>query len=196
MSALSRSGRPGRKQSMRKQYEESETRRNRILFITALVIALTLIAAVAFDAVGTLFYWMASEAEADTITEEVWVLCKPEGTVNLRATPGGRVFGGCQSGAKMWTDNRTKNGFLHVLELAAEEDSGWISSRYIVFDEPREVMDGMVVCSQGRVACREWIGGKVIRWVQDGELVTVYWISDEWAVTEFGYIRSVYLGQV
>ena len=135
-------------------------------------------------------------AKADTITEEVWVLCKPEGTVNLRATPGGRVFGGCQSGAKMWTDNRTKNGFLHVLELAAEEDSGWISSRYIVFDEPREVMDGMMICSEGRVACREWIGGKVIRWVQDGELVTVYWISDEWAVTEFGYIRSVYLGQV
>lgn len=135
-------------------------------------------------------------AKADTITEEVWVMCKPEGTVNLRATPGGRVFGGCQSGAKMWTDNRTKNGFLHVLELAAEEDSGWISSRYIVFDEPREVMDGMMICSQGRVACREWIGGKVIRWVQDGELVTVYWISDEWAVTEFGYIRSVYLGQV
>lgn len=135
-------------------------------------------------------------AKADTITEEVWVLCKPEGTVNLRATPGGRVFGGCQSGAKMWTDNRTKNGFLHVLELAAEEDSGWISSRYIVFDEPREVMDGMMICSEGRVACREWIGGKVIRWVQDGELVTVYWISDEWAVTEYGYIRSVYLGQV
>ena len=135
-------------------------------------------------------------AHADTITEEVWVLCKPEGTVNLRATPGGAVFGGCQSGAKMWTDNRTKNGFLHVLELAAEEDCGWISSRYIVFDEPREVMDAMMICSEGRVACREWIGGKVIRWVQDGELVTVYWISDEWAVTEYGYIRSVYLGQV
>ena len=137
-----------------------------------------------------------SEAEADTITEEVWVLCKPDGTVNLRATPGGRVFGGCQSGAKMWTDNRTKNGFLRVLELAAEEESGWISSRYIVYDEPREIMDGMMVCSDGRVACREWIGGKVIRWVQDGELVTVYWISDEWAVTEYGYIRAVYLGKV
>ena len=175
---------------------DSIEKRNMIIVIVALAVAFAVIAAVAFDAVGTLLQLIASEAEADAITEEVWVICKPEGTVNLRAAPGGRVFGGCQSGAKMWTDNREKNGFLHVLELAAEEESGWISTRYIVFDEPREVMDAMVVCSEGRVACREWIGGKVIRWVQDGELVTVYWISDEWAVTEYGYIRSVYLGQV
>lgn len=175
---------------------DSIEKRNMIIVIVALAVAFAVIAVVAFDAVGTLLRMMASEAEADTITEEVWVLCKPGGTVNLRATPGGRVFGGCQSGAKMWTDNKNRNGFLHVLELAAEEDSGWISSRYIVYDEPREIMDGMMICSEGRVACREWIGGKVIRWVQDGELVTVYWISDEWAVTEYGYIRSVYLGKV
>ena len=171
-------------------------KRNMIIVIVALAVAFAVIAVVAFDAVWTLLRMMASEAEADTITEEVWVICKPEGTVNLRAAPGGRVFGGYQSGAKMWTDNKSRIGFLHVLELAAEEDSGWISSRYMVFDEPREVMDAMVVCSQGHVACREWIGGKVVRWVQNGELVTVYWISDEWAVTEFGYIRSVFLGQI
>ena len=175
---------------------DSIEKRNMIIVIVALVVAFAVIAVVAFDAVGTLLRMMASEAEADTITEEVWVLCKPGGTVNLRATPGGRVFGGCQSGAKMWTDNKSRNGFLRVMELAAEEDSGWISSRYIVYDEPREIMGVMMICSEGRVACREWIGGKVVRWVQDGELVTVYWISDEWAVTEYGYIRSVYLGQV
>ena len=135
-------------------------------------------------------------ANADTITEEVWVLCKPEGTVNLREKPKGQIFGGVQACSVLWTDNVTKGSWLHVVELPAECDSGWISSRYIVYDRPEEIKREMRIQAEGRVACREWIGGKVIRWVQDGELVTVYWISDEWAVTEFGYIRSVYLGQV
>lgn len=65
MSVLSRSGRPGRKQKMRKQFKDNETRKNMIIFITALVIAFTVITAVAVDAVGTLHYWMKSEAEAE-----------------------------------------------------------------------------------------------------------------------------------
>lgn len=132
-------------------------------------------------------------AHADTLTEEVWVLCEPTGTVNIRSKPGGAVFGGTSCGAKLWTDNRQKNGFLHVLDLAAEEDTGWISTRYIVYDEPVEVNCQMVIRSDGRVACRKWIGGKIIRWAHDGDTVTVYAMSLEWAVTDRGYIRSEFL---
>ena len=191
----SRNGSRKEAEKMKRLDDDRATRTARIIVVLMLTAAFFIILIEGCWTANMLAIFI-SDAEADTITEEVWVLCKPEGTVNLRATPGGRVFGGCQSGAKMWTDNRTKNGFLHVMELAAEEENGWISARYIVYDEPREVMDSMMICSDGRVACREWIGGRVIRWVQDGELVTVYWISDEWAVTEFGYIRAVYLGEI
>jgi hypothetical protein len=135
-------------------------------------------------------------AKADTITEEVWVLCEPNGTVNLRSKPGGRVFGGSTCGAKMWTDNSQRDGFLHVLELNAEEETGWISARYIVYDEPHPVDAVMVITSDGRVAVRKWIGGKIIKWLQNGDLVTVHWMSSSWAVTEYGYIRSEYLEAV
>ena len=135
-------------------------------------------------------------AKADTITEEVWVLCEPNGTVNIRSKPGGAVFGGTSCGAKLWTDNRQRDGFLHVLELNAEEETGWISQRYIVYDEPHPVDAVMVITSDGRVACRKWIGGKIIRWIHDGGTVTVYWMSESWAVTEYGYIRSEYLEAV
>ena len=135
-------------------------------------------------------------AMAGGIQEEVWVLCGPGGLVNIRSRPGGAVFGGATCGSVMWTDNRQKNGFLHVLDLAAEEEDGWISQRYIVYDQPEEVNADMRIAAQGRVACRKWIGGKVIRWVKPGDLVMVYWISDEWAVTGWGYIRSEFLEAV
>ena len=194
MSALSRSGRPGRKQSMRKQYKDRETRRNRILFITALAIALMLIAAVAFDAVGTLLYWMASEAEAEEIEgRQCWVLCMPDSVVNIRRKPGGEIFGGATCGSDMLTDEKIRNGYLHVYDLAAEESEGWISTRYIVYDEPVAFHQKMTVRADGRVACRKWIGGKVSGWVNDGDNVFVYSISYEWAVTDRGYIRSEFL---
>lgn len=143
-----------------------------------------------------LYTAVTSLANADTITEEVWVLCEPTGTVNIRSTPGGRVFGGATCGDVMWTDNRQKNGFLHVLDLAAEEDTGWISSRYIVYDEPHEVNAEMRVESEGRVAARTWIGGKVKRWLYDGDIIFVYWSSDLWSVTDHGYVKSEFLVMV
>ena len=195
MSVLSRSGRPGRKQKMRKPFEDNETRRNRIIFITALVIAFTMIAAVAFDAVSTMLYWMFSEAEAEEIEgRQCWVLCKPDGSVvNIRRKPGGEIFGGAICGSDMLTDEKVSGGYLHVFDLAAEESKGWISTRYIVYDEPEAVHRMMTVHADGRVACRKWIGGKVNSWAYDKETVFVYVISYEWAVTDRGYIRSEFL---
>ena len=134
-----------------------------------------------------------SFAGAEVIPEQVWVLCEPTGTVNIRSSPGGPVFAGATCGAEMWTDNKQRSGFLHVMELAAEEDEGWISGRYIVYDEPREINGPMAVTGNGRVACRTWIGGKIKGWIQPGDGVYVFWMSSECAVTDCGYIRSEFL---
>lgn len=135
-----------------------------------------------------------SVARADVITEEVWVLCEPDGLVNIRSRAGGRVVADARCGDVMWTDNKSRNGFLHVTELNAEVDEGWISCRYIVYDQPHEVNAEWTVTGDGRVACRKWIGGKIIRWAMPGDRVTVYWASREWAVTSAGYIRTAFLG--
>ena len=137
-----------------------------------------------------------SVARADVITEEVWVLCEPDGLVNIRSRAGGRVVADARCGDVMWTENKVRDGFLHVTELNAEVDEGWISGRYIVYDQPHEVNEQRTVTGDGRMACRKWIGGKIKGWVQDAEIVTVYWMSEEWAVTEKGYIRSAFLGEL
>ena len=141
----------------------------------------------------SIYYEFFAYAEADGIQEEVWVLCEKDGCVNLREKPKGQIFGGVQACSCLWTDNRTKGEWLHVVELPAECDSGWISSRYIVFDEPRPVFCELEIRAEGRVACRQWIGGKVVRWLHDGDAVMVYYSSDEWSVTDKGYIRTDFL---
>ena len=99
---------------------------------------------------------LCTAASAERIQEEVWVLCIPDSEVNVRERPKktGQIFGGAMCGACMWTDNVKKNGYLHVLDLAAESDTGWISARYVVYDEPVEVNTVMEIRSDGRVACR------------------------------------------
>lgn len=135
-------------------------------------------------------------AEAEGTQEEVWILCEPGGEVNVREKPKGRIFGAAACGACFWTDYKEKNGWLHVVEVPAECAEGWISTRYIVWDEPRSVMCELEIRAEGRVACRTWIGGKVKRWAHDGDRVMVYAMTDEWACTAWGYIRSEFIGEV
>ena len=141
---------------------------------------------------------LCSAASAERIQEEIWVLCMPGSEVNVRERPKktGQIFGGAMCGACMWTDNVKKNGYLHVLDLAAESDTGWISARYVVYDEPVEVNAVMEIRSDGRVACRRWINGKINSWIMNGDRLTVYWMSPSWAVTSRGYIRSEFLTEV
>ena len=127
--------------------------------------------------------------------QQCWVLCHPDSCVCLRAAPRktGIEFGGAMLGADMLTDGKTRNGYLHVFDLNAEETAGWISCRYVVFDEPREIECELRVQAQGRVAVRKWINGKIIKWMHDGDQIYVYAMSDEWAVTDRGYIKTEFL---
>jgi len=94
------------------------------------------------------------------------------------------------------TNGKTKNGFLYVFDLAAEVSDGWISTRYIVEEEPKDISTEMEIRAEGRVACRKWIDGKVIKWYRNGDRVYVHWMADGWAVTDRGYIRYEYLEDI
>lgn len=132
---------------------------------------------------------------AERLQEECWILCQPDSCVTLRSGAGKNKpeFGACQCGDKLWTDNMIRNGFIHVLEVPAEESEGWISNRYVIMDKPEEMNQVMQIRADGRVACRKWIGGPVKAWIMPGDQLTVWWMSESWAVTSRGYIKSEFL---
>ena len=127
--------------------------------------------------------------------DQAWALCNPDGIVNIRSKPKktSREIAGVECGTHLKTDGTVKNGYLHVYGIAAEETEGWISTRYIVWYEPVLVDIDMYVVSDGRVACRKNIDGKIKSWLKNGDILHVYWYSAEWAVTDRGYVMSCYL---
>ena len=75
-----------------------------------------------------------------------------------------------------------------------ETGEGWICSGYVVEDEPQKTeRTRAVVAATGRVMSYRRIGGARNGWLNIGDELTVYALSEEWAVTNKGYIRTKYL---
>lgn len=127
--------------------------------------------------------------------EEVYVLCSKSGYVTLRSAPrkSGIPFGGASCGAKLKTDGKKKNGFIHIVDVAAEESSGWISEEYIVYDEPELLEQNAFVVSIGRLAARQSVGGKVRRWLKPMTELFIIYRTEEWCLTNYGYVQTQFL---
>lgn len=126
-----------------------------------------------------------------------WVLCKPGAQVNIRQTPenNGRVVGFLEVGDSFRTDGKSANGWIHVLGIGEHGDA-WIYCGFVVESEPVQVFENYVCVAKNRVACRRWVGGPQVAnspWLVNGSAVSVFWMTDEWAVTSRGYIKSEYL---
>ena len=132
---------------------------------------------------------------ANRSVTECWVFCQPNGIVNVRSKPrkNSTEIAWVTCGTKLTTNGKIRNGYIYVCDMAAETTSGWISTKYIVFEEPKPVSAEMIIRAEGRVACRKYMDGKIVKWYRDGDRVTVYWLADGWAVTERGYIRYEFL---
>ena len=126
-----------------------------------------------------------------------YVICKPGGEVNVRSRPdmSAPVVGWVSFGRYVHTDGKEKNGFVHVVDLAAETTSGWVYAGFLVYDRPREEQYTAEVWG-GPVIARNCVGGKRIRRLKDGATVTVYARSNAWAVTSAGYIMCDWLREV
>lgn len=127
--------------------------------------------------------------------EDVWVLCDPNSFVCVREAPRKTAYavGGITCGTLMETDGKVQGNYLHVINVHAEDDKGWISKQYIVYDEPQPVYRGATVVSIGRLAARKGVGGKVKKWLQPMDELKVYWWSSQWCLTNYGYVQSAYL---
>lgn len=135
-------------------------------------------------------------AKAEELEIRCWVLCQPDSYVNVRefARKGNNETGIMECGDAAYTDGRKKNGFLYLCGVNNELGHGWIHKGYIVYSEPVVKMYVTNVYSNGRVACWRSIGGTRRCWTQPGDTVTVYATSDEWCVTNKGFIKTQYLG--
>ena len=91
------------------------------------------------------------------------------------------------------TEGKTKNGYLYI-SMSNEDGYGWIYKGYVVYSEPVIITFETNIYAKGRVACWRSIGGTRRCWAKPGDVVVVYAVSEEWAVTNKGFIKTKYLG--
>ena len=153
-----------------------------------------IIAALAFLAIlaGAFFVGRALAEDVQT----VYVMMKTGDYVNVRTGPGKRYqkLGYLETGDDIQTDGKTRNGWLHIVNLNMEAEEGWIYAGYTVDEKPEQLTgESFRIDAPGRVACRKWVNGPRRAWAKKGSTVTVYAIGGEWALTNRGYIRAEYL---
>lgn len=167
-----------------KDFFESETWAWIRTIIQVILIILGIIAA-------SILFHEAAQAE----TVECWVLCQPDSHVCVREKPSrsSEAFGWTPCGTRLETDGKQRNGFMHVYNVPAEETTGWISAKYVVYNEPKICNRTATVVSEGRLAVRKCADGKVVKWLQPGQQITIICYSNEWCLTEKGYVRTEYL---
>ena len=125
----------------------------------------------------------------------IYVLCDPESYVNVRKTPklDGEKTGWLLCGDSVMTDGKKKNHFLHVYGIT-EDGEGWVHIGFVVDDKP-VVEEGChaSIAANGKVRARWCIGGRRAAWLEVCDDVNVLARSDEWTVTNRGFIKTEYL---
>lgn len=128
-------------------------------------------------------------------TEQRWILCQPDSYVNIRssAAKGSQVIGRYELGQVVETDCVRKNGFLHLINLALEDNDGWVSVGFVSEYPVQTVKIQAKIASKGRVACRRSAGGERRKWLKNDCLLWVFGRSAEWSVTNEGFVQTQYL---
>ena len=176
-----------RNNSMQDKYTTFKRKRTvrQVAFLVAVAIAAVIIGTVH---AGNL----RAAAEARTIT--AWILCQPNDYVNVRMNPSKRstVVGYAEAGDEILVSDMEKNGFVCCYSIG-ESSCGWIHKGYVVYEKPVKVDITATVASNKRLAARKYIGGKTRKWLKNQDEVTVYWMTDEWCVTNKGFVMTKYL---
>ena len=126
---------------------------------------------------------------------EGWILCQPDSYVNARWLPdkGSDIIGRLELGDRIVTDGERKGDYIHCVGLRFESNEGWIHRGYITWDEPRITEETWTVTAGGRTACRRYANGPRRCWAKRGSSVTVYAVSNEWALTDKGFVKTKYI---
>ena len=171
-------GRPERKQKMKITRAE---------FWAIIAGALAVLIAAAWFTCGR-------AAEKPVIT--CWIVCQPGDHVNVRETPSkkGRATGFLECGDAVQTDAESRNGFIRVYGVG-EGSEGWVYCGYVSIYEPKAVFETYACVAPNRVACRRYMNGPKTQnpWLRNNSTVQVFYMTEEWAVTSRGFIKSEWL---
>lgn len=158
-----------------------------------LLLELLLIAAVVWGAITLYTSLGLGEARADEYNETMYVLC--DDYVNVRSTPNKKQdpIGRLEVGDSVVLDGRKKNGYVHCIDLSFEQSDGWVYGGYLVHDCPEKIGQTATIVSHGRLAARKYVSGRRTRWLKSGAKLKVNYWSDDWALTDCGYVQSKFL---
>ena len=144
------------------------------------------IAAVAFFILSILFGLGVAE-------DEQYVLCMDRVNIRLGASSRSDEIGWLEPGDIVYPDGKKKNGFVHCEIPSSEAGEGWVHRGYLVDYKPEKVNVKGVVTGNAKVQARKNVDGKRTRWLKPGGELKVYWWSDEWCLTDCGYVRSEFI---
>lgn len=172
---------------MRKRFRDSEAWKwiRTILQLVGIAIGIFLL----ITACGAIL----DEAHAETEPEARWVFCNDVLLVREGPKKALPATGELEPGTMVWTDGKVRNGYCHLINLANESGDGWVKSIYLTDEEPMRIDREATVISKGRLAARRTVGGERKAWLKPQSVLTVYWMTSEWAVTNKGYVMVRYL---
>lgn len=127
--------------------------------------------------------------------KDCWILCQPDSYVNVRMYPKKKSeeIGRLECGDSIYTDGKVKNGYLHIF-VSFELLEGWVHKGYVVYDEPyTPYLANTNVKSNGRVAARRTIKGERRCWLKNEQPIKVYMVSEEWCVTDKGFVKTKFV---
>lgn len=154
--------------------------------------ALAILAALIL-AIGVFFTSYAGiRARAEETTAYAWALCKTYINIRLWPSTEATAVGYLDPCDRVEVDGRTKSGFAHVVYPV----DGWVYAGYLTFSEPQAVGEKYIVVAPRRVAARRWVDGPQMGtkpWLINGSEVTVLYMSEDWALTTRGYVKSEWL---
>lgn len=129
------------------------------------------------------------------MAETCAILCSPGDEVNIREKPTTRseVVGRFGCGYTFETDGETRKDkqgrrWVHMVNPHLEVEEAWVIDTYVAYSDVEIQSVTAVVDAKGRVALRKSPGGNRIKWLKNGQQVNVLAYSDEWCVTDQGYI--------
>ena len=124
----------------------------------------------------------------------VWCVCQPDSEINIRAFPkhGSEIAGRAFPGDQFYTDGKKRGTWVHIIDASCEAGEGWIHSGYLS-DSPIREVNAEYVTTRNKVIARRFIGGKIRAKLKKGVVVTVFYISGNVAITNYGIMIIDYL---
>ena len=154
--------------------------------------ALAIVAVAALTVAVFLIQYGAVLARAEEGTTTAWAMCRSYINIRMWASKDATAVGFLDPCDPVEVDGTTRDGFAHIVSPV----DGWVHAGYLDFSKPEEIGERFVVTARSRVAARRWINGPKVSqkpWLICGSEVTVYYMSEEWALTNRGYVRAEWL---